>query len=212
MFLLHTPLFYSTKMDARLDKIDFDIVNSLMEDGRKSFRQISREIGISTPTIEIRFTRLKELGIIKDIQPIFDFEKFKGVTFSIIYIKTEPTESDNVIKELVSFAEVTNLYMATGEHNLIAMVMLYDQSQLEDIRQKISGIKGIKSLYYQILNKIIKNEPINPIQKESVMRILCEICGEPIHSFSYKINVGDSEKYLCCSSCLTLYKQKHSLK
>ncbi|MBA3977074.1 MAG: winged helix-turn-helix transcriptional regulator [Nitrosopumilus sp.] len=198
-------------MDARLDKIDFDIVNSLMEDGRKSFRQISREIGISTPTIEIRFTRLKELGIIKNIQPVFDFEKFKGVTFSIMYIKTEPTESDNIIKELVSFAEVTNLYMATGEHNLIAMVMLYDQSQLEDIRQKMSGIKGIKSLYYQILNKIMKNEHINPIQKESVMRILCEICGEPIHSFSYKINVDDFEKYLCCSSCLTLYKQKHSL-
>ncbi len=197
-------------MDARLDKTDFDIVNSLMEDGRKSFRQISRETGISTPTIEIRFTRLKELGIIKDVKPVFDFEKFKGITFSIMYIKTEPTESENIIKELVSFAEVINLYMATGEHNLIAMVMLYDQSQLEDIRQKMSGIKGIKSLYYQILNKIIKDEPVNPIQKESVMRILCEMCGEPIHSFSYKINVGDFEKYLCCSSCLTLYKQKHS--
>lgn len=37
-------------MDIKLDNIDFAIITSLMQDGRKSFRQISREINVSTPT------------------------------------------------------------------------------------------------------------------------------------------------------------------
>ncbi|MGH9974472.1 MAG: AsnC family transcriptional regulator, partial [Nitrososphaeraceae archaeon] len=37
-------------MQIHLDPIDILIIKSLLKDGRKSFRQISRETGISTPT------------------------------------------------------------------------------------------------------------------------------------------------------------------
>lgn len=198
-------------MDIKLDGVDFAIITSLMEDGRKSFRQISREINVSTPTVEIRFKRLKETKIIKDVQPIFDLEKFKNIILSIFYIKIDSSESDNVIKELESFSEITNLYLATGGYNIISKVVTYDQSQLEDIRSKISNIKGIKSLYFQILSKTLKDESVFPIQKENVMKIPCELCEMGIQSFRYKIKVDNSEKYLCCSSCLTLYKQKYNL-
>jgi len=199
-------------MDIKLDNIDFAIITSLMQDGRKSFRQISREINVSTPTVEIRFKRLKESRIIKNIQPIFDLEKFKNIILSIFYIKIDSPESENVIKELESFSEITNLYFTTGEYNLIAKAVSYDQSQLEDTRQKISKIKGIKSFYSQILYKTLKDELVFPIQKENIMKIPCELCGMGIQSFRYKIKEDNSEKYLCCSSCLTLYKQKHNLK
>ena len=36
-------------MPHELDDIDVAIVTSLQEDGRKSFRQIARELDISTP-------------------------------------------------------------------------------------------------------------------------------------------------------------------
>ena len=200
-------------MDIKLDNIDFAIITSLMEDGRKSFRQISREINVSTPTVEIRFKRLTESGIIKGIQPFFDLEKFKDIILSIFYIKTDSSESDNVMKELEPFSEIPSLYLATGEYNLIAKAISYNQSQLEDTRYKISKIKGIKYLYFQILSKTLKDELILPIQKESILKIACEICGMDIQSFRYKIKEeGKSEKCLCCSSCLTLYKQKHNLK
>ncbi|MGB6593531.1 MAG: Lrp/AsnC family transcriptional regulator [Candidatus Nitrosopolaris sp.] len=52
-------------MDAKLDNTDIAIVKALIQDGRKSFRQIAREIKASTPTVEARFSRLKGLGIIK---------------------------------------------------------------------------------------------------------------------------------------------------
>jgi Lrp/AsnC family leucine-responsive transcriptional regulator len=61
-------------MPLQLDNYDVLILNSLLKDGRKSFREISRETGITTPTVKARFTRLVNVGFIKSVSPILNFE------------------------------------------------------------------------------------------------------------------------------------------
>src|SRR6185503_4937502 len=65
-------------MPLSLDEIDVSILNSILEDGRKSFRQISRDTGITTPTVKARYERLVNIGFIKGILPIFDFDKVES--------------------------------------------------------------------------------------------------------------------------------------
>ena len=60
-------------MPFQLDEYDVSILKALMKDGRKSFRKISRETGITTPTVKARFERLINIGFIKSVSPIFDF-------------------------------------------------------------------------------------------------------------------------------------------
>lgn len=60
-------------MPLQLDDYDISILQSLLRDGRKSFREIPRETGITTPTVKARFTRLVNIGFIKSVSPIFDF-------------------------------------------------------------------------------------------------------------------------------------------
>jgi len=62
-------------MPYQMDQIDIDILKSLLEDGRKSLRQISRELKISTPTVAFRYQRLLDVGLIKSITPIIDTSK-----------------------------------------------------------------------------------------------------------------------------------------
>ena len=59
-------------MPVQLDNLDIAILKSLMEDGRKSFRAISREIKVSTPTVKSRYERLVNMGLIKSIMPEID--------------------------------------------------------------------------------------------------------------------------------------------
>ena len=54
---------------------DIAVLRSLLRDGRKSFRQISKEIGISTPTVKNRFSILVNMGVIKSISPVLDLDK-----------------------------------------------------------------------------------------------------------------------------------------
>lgn len=66
-------------MPITLDEIDVSIVKSILEDGRKSFRQISRDTGITTPTVKARYERLLNIGFIKGVFPVFDFEKVESL-------------------------------------------------------------------------------------------------------------------------------------
>jgi len=59
-------------MPHELDDIDIGIVTSLQKDGRKSFRQIARELDISTPTVQARYQRLVNIGLIKSVSPVID--------------------------------------------------------------------------------------------------------------------------------------------
>ena len=65
-------------MPLHLDNNDIAIIKSLLKDGRKSFRQISRETGITTPTVKARFERLVNIGFIKGVLPVFDFGKINN--------------------------------------------------------------------------------------------------------------------------------------
>jgi DNA-binding Lrp family transcriptional regulator len=58
-----------------LDSTDVAILTSLIEDGRKSFRAISREIKVSTPTVKSRYERLVNMGLIKSVKPEIDLSK-----------------------------------------------------------------------------------------------------------------------------------------
>jgi DNA-binding Lrp family transcriptional regulator len=58
-----------------LDDTDVAILKSLMEDGRKSFRAISREVKVSTPTVKNRYERLVNIGLIRSVKPEIDLSK-----------------------------------------------------------------------------------------------------------------------------------------
>ncbi len=94
-----------------LDENDVAIIKSLLEDGRKSFRQISRDTGITTPTVKARFERLVNVGFIKGVFPIFDFSKVNNNDglhrqqqqhyglIQIQNIKENATENENAINK-----------------------------------------------------------------------------------------------------------------
>jgi DNA-binding Lrp family transcriptional regulator len=107
---------------TELDEIDLSIINSLMKDGRKSFRQIAREIKVSTPTVESRFKKMKnELGIIKNIQPIIDTGKLdssKTLT-SLIFLKINAANSIEIANKLSEIPEIKSVYLMTGEYNMM---------------------------------------------------------------------------------------------
>ncbi|MDQ6723816.1 MAG: winged helix-turn-helix transcriptional regulator [Thermoproteota archaeon] len=87
-------------MPIYLDEIDIAIIESIIKDGRKSFRQISRETKITTPTVKARFERLVNVGFIKGVLPIFDFNLIdnKGGEQNLIQIqniKDNATKKEN---------------------------------------------------------------------------------------------------------------------
>jgi len=88
------------RLPVELDEYDISILKSLFDDGRKSFRQISRETGITTPTVKARYERLVNVGFIKKIIPLIDFGKIeKEKVNSLLKLQAE-NNSKNQFKSL----------------------------------------------------------------------------------------------------------------
>ena len=83
-------------MPYQLDDHDVSILKSLLKDGRKSFREISRETGITTPTVKARFTRLINVGFIRSVSPILNFDLIeKGSILGLEHNKENNKDNEN---------------------------------------------------------------------------------------------------------------------
>jgi Lrp/AsnC family transcriptional regulator, regulator for asnA, asnC and gidA len=195
----------------KLDNIDITIINSLMQDGRKSFRQIAKETKVSTPTVESHFTRMKDIGLIKSIEPILDLSKIESQVHALVYLKVDSSYSMSIADSLSSLVEVKDVYMTTGEYNIAFKLNLDSVERLEEfVRQKISLIEGIKSLSYHIITRIIKEDHSMRITEGLSIKVKCDYCRNEIVGYAKVFNIGNKfERNFCCNSCLTLYKQKY---
>lgn len=195
----------------KLDNIDIAIINSLMLDGRKSFRQIAKETKVSTPTVESHFSRMKDIGLIKNIEPVLDLNKIENQIHALVYLKVDPSYSMNIARSLSSFPEVKDVYTTTGEYSIAIKLRLNSVEGLEEfVRQNISSIEGIKSLSYHIITKIIKEDHSTRITEGLSIRVKCDYCRNEIVGHAKVFNIGNKfERNFCCNSCLTLYRQKY---
>jgi DNA-binding Lrp family transcriptional regulator len=194
----------------KLDKVDLAIINSLMADGRKSFRQIAKEIGVSTPTVEARFSRMRSMGIIKNIEPILDIDIIENQIPALVFLKTNLSQSVQIADELAAIAEVRRVYMMTGENNIVAKVVSERPENLEKmIRESIAPIEGISSISYQIITRTVKDSQSIFIKEDMLLRLQCDFCDGEITKKAKKIEIEDQKRYFCCNSCLILYKQKY---
>jgi len=84
-------------LPVELDEYDISILKSLFSDGRKSFRQIARETGITTPTVKARYERLVNVGFIKKIIPVIDLGKVQNAN-NILELQSE--KKNNQLKNV----------------------------------------------------------------------------------------------------------------
>jgi DNA-binding Lrp family transcriptional regulator len=115
-------------MPLQLDDYDVSILKSLLKDGRKSFREISRETGITTPTVKARFNRLVNVGFIKSVSPILDFDIVERNV-----VKPELQKDNNGNSKVIENEDKTKKKQQYNNQQ---------QEQLQDTKFRIK--KGIK--------------------------------------------------------------------
>lgn len=156
-------------MPLQLDDYDVSILKSLLKNGRKSFREISRETGITTPTVKARFNRLVNVGFIKSVSPILDFDIIER----------------NVVKPELQKDNNTKSKVLDNEDKIKKKQQYNNQQeQPQDTKYRIK--KGIK------------------------IKLDCEFCKGPITGDPHVFRFANYERFFCCTSCMSGYKQKYA--
>ncbi|WP_455286175.1 AsnC family transcriptional regulator [[Eubacterium] cellulosolvens] len=200
-------------MPNRIDDTDFHILSALAEDGRRSLRNIARTAGVSTPTVESRLRKMFDMGLIKKISPIIDVSKITNGLFAVATAKVEPGKIEETLEALAKVPEIRNVYGMTGEHNVLFTVFTGDLDELQTLMSStISSIPNLSSLAYNVVARVVKDEPNVAIRPGQFVRLSCDTCGQEIKGEPVTLLVGDRNRYFCCKPCLTLYKEKYGAK
>ena len=130
----------------RLDGIDLKIIQSLSEDGTKSFVEIAKGTGLSPVGIKNRVERLINDGVLK-IQGLLNMEKVYSVS-AHIEIEADSKTINHLIEKFEKSPLVYHLVRTSGRYNLILSIATPNLESIgnfitKEIRLE-SGVKHIE--------------------------------------------------------------------
>ena len=129
-----------------LDKLDYQIIQEMMESAGISYAELGKKLFVSGGTIHVRIKKLEEIGVVKGTRLNVDIKTLGYDVIAFIGIFLEKSSLyDSVEKELQKISEIVRLNYTTGNYSMFAEVVCKDINQLRfvlhDQLQKIKGIE-----------------------------------------------------------------------
>ncbi len=156
------------KKDYELDLLDKKILACLMQNAKKPYTEIARELYVSGGTIHVRMKKLEEAGVVKGQKLNVDPGKlgFDICAFLGIYLD-KSSLYDDVAKELSSIPEIVTAHYTTGLYNIFAQIMCRDTEHLRKVlHDKIQHIPGIQRTETFISLEESINRPLEILDEE----------------------------------------------
>lgn len=122
----------------RLDDLDRQIVASLAEDARTSYREIGARVGLSAPAVKRRVDRLRDEGVIEGFTAVIDPAAIGWSVEVFVDLFCEGrTAPDRIRVAMARHPEVVAAYTVTGEADALLHVRAADTSHLEQALERI---------------------------------------------------------------------------
>lgn len=142
----------------KLDEIDHQILDMLIENTRIPFTDIAKKLLISAGTVHVRVKKMEDAGLIKGSSLILDYNKlgYSFIAYVGIYIENT-SQIKFVIQRINEIPNVTVAHITTGKFNIYAKIRAKSTKDAKDIIFKLDDIEGI----YRTESMISLEESIN---------------------------------------------------
>jgi DNA-binding Lrp family transcriptional regulator len=141
-----------------MDDLDKRILDLLTVDGRKSYRKISRELGVSVGTVHNRVDKLTKSGIINKFVPIVDHEKLGYNLTAIIGLELQGGTITYLVDKKPFKKNLLAVYDVTGQFEAILIAKFRDTFELNQFIKLLLKEEPVIKTYTQTVLNIIKEE------------------------------------------------------
>lgn len=191
----------------KLDKVDVKILEILQRDGRASFRDIAKKVGVTTPTVSSKVALYEQMGILKGFGAYLDTDALGEISI-ILSIKCKPSDVSKIAEKLKALEDVREVYLMGGSW-VHAKVTLIDTTHLNEFIADLTKVEEILDYDYKAIVDTVKEEP-RPVLSEGINAVLtCFYCRKPMHDKPVKIKLDGKDHFLCCNTCVKEYRKKY---
>ena len=126
-----------------IDQLDMRIIGSLTGNGRKPYKTIAQELGVSDSTVRKRIGRMIEEGIIKEFNVLLDYHALGRIIKAFIGLRVHPPRLKGIVEHLQENPDVQVLYRTTGDVDLFVEVIFRDMEELNGFLESELNLDGI---------------------------------------------------------------------
>ena len=128
-----------------LDDIDRRVVGALQAEGRRAFRSIADELGISESVVRYRVQRLEDAGILQ-VVGIADPLKIGFDLMAMVGVKVQPGRMAEVCDGLQRQPETSYVAAVAGRYDVLVEVVCRDTAHFQQLlTEHIHDIDGVVS-------------------------------------------------------------------
>jgi len=128
----------------RLDDLDHQVLEMLIENTRIPFTDIAKKLDVSPGTIHVRVKKLEEAEIIIGSSLTVDYEKL-GYT-SVAYIGVflhNSSQAKFILERLREIPFITVAHLTTGKYDIFCKIRAKNVSHVKDIVFSINDLEGV---------------------------------------------------------------------
>ncbi|MFM8319276.1 MAG: Lrp/AsnC family transcriptional regulator [Chloroflexota bacterium] len=144
---------------VKIDEIDREIVNLLMEDGRMNAAEMARRLeeNISERAIRYRIHRMLEEHIIH-ISAVVNPRSLGYQVIADVFIEVEPGQTNLVAQRLAEHESISYVACSIGERDISAQVIARDNAEVYAIVTNFIGnLHGVRKLTTSIVPLTMKD-------------------------------------------------------
>jgi Lrp/AsnC family transcriptional regulator for asnA, asnC and gidA len=144
---------------SKIDKIDYNIVDLLMQDGRMPAAEIARRIGhgVSERAVRYRIERLVQDGLIR-ISAIPNPRALGYQVIADVFIEVEAGYISDVAHQLTEYECISYVACSIGETDVSAQVISHDTTEVyRFITEVIGKIPGVRKTTTSIVPVILRD-------------------------------------------------------
>ncbi|WP_280771765.1 Lrp/AsnC family transcriptional regulator [Salipaludibacillus daqingensis] len=142
----------------KLNDTDRQMLTILSEQGRISYVDLAKEIGLSRVAVRERINQMVDAGIIEKFSVVINSEKVGKNVSAFFEVDCEPTYLVSVAETLSENPKVASCYQMTGPSTLHMHVLVEDSNELEQfINEELYALEGITRVESHILLRRFKS-------------------------------------------------------
>jgi len=129
-----------------LDDKDKRILEMLIEDSRRPFREIAEEIGLSESTVRKRVIKLQNENVIEKFTIKVCREEDSGIMAFVTLMPSEETQIKDLLREAQVLPQCEEVYFLAGQCGVLLKVRVPEINELDALLESFRGRSDVKSV------------------------------------------------------------------
>jgi Lrp/AsnC family leucine-responsive transcriptional regulator len=127
-----------------VDDVDRRLLAALRLNGRATFAELARTVGLSAPAVHERVSKLETSGVITGYHAaVAPAALGKTMSALVGVFITDQGDTEAIAADLEAIPAVEDCWFVAGEETFVAKVSVPDVTGLEEVIRKLNGVPGI---------------------------------------------------------------------